>query len=194
MPTGERPQRQAGFGYLLLLFVMLFAGAALAAAGERWTSAMQHERETELLFRGLQIREGLGRYAGAVPEGSSNAWPQRLEDLLEDRRGPEPRYWLRQIYADPFDAQGEWQLLRDDQGGIRGVHSRARQPAQRRHALPGGVTVATAGVAAAGEHTPDKQAGAAPIRVGDWHFIAVRETRSAPRSPSTDGAAPRRNP
>jgi type II secretory pathway pseudopilin PulG len=173
MPTGERRhplRRQSGFSYLLLLFVLVLGGAALAAVGERWQLRAQQEREDELLSRGLEMREALQRYAAATPAGRPKL-PRSLDELLEDRRGPEPRHWLRQLYPDPGTGEADWQLLRDAEGGIVGLHSRSRRPALRRHGLP--VTIAPG--------------AAASPRVGDWQFLlAGREAAAG----TTEGGAP----
>lgn len=139
---------------LLLIFLVAIAGAGLARLGESWPLQMQREREAELLFRGQQFRAALQAYQAASPPGGPDL-PATLEELLEDRRAVPPRHWLRQIYADPFTGLPDWQLLRDAQGGITGLHSRSRQPARRIHDLPVPVQAA---------------AGSEPT-VGDWRFV-----------------------
>jgi len=150
MRTGER--RPRGFTYLWLLFALVLGGAMLASAGQAWQTRAQRERETELLWRGLQIRDALQRYASA-----GGNWPLALSDLLQDQRQAAPRHWLRTLYIDPFTGQADWVLLRDATGGIFGVASRSRQRALRQHGLP-------EGVAPPESTTPS---------VGDWRFIAV---------------------
>lgn len=158
MPTGERPQGRAapspafagerprrrcmrrappgrGFTYLVLLFMIALGGAALGAIGTQWQAAAQRERETELLFRGRQIAQALGRYAAATPPGQPRA-PLSLDELLEDRRSDPPRHHLRRLYADPFTGLPDWQTITDSRGRILGLHSRATQRAWRRHDLP----------------------------------------------------------
>lgn len=175
MPTGERPghtseggpqrarqQRRSpasrcrGFTYLVLLFMIALGGATLGALGTQWQAAAQRERETELLFRGRQIAQALGRYAAATPPGQPRA-PLRLDELLEDRRSDPPRHHLRRLYADPFTGRPDWQPLTDDKGRIVGLHSRATQRAWRRHDLPESVQVPA----------PTQ---AAPT-VADWRFM-----------------------
>ncbi len=165
MPTGKRPAQ--GTTYLLLLFVLAIGGAGLATLGQRWQTLAQRERETELLWRGLQLRDAIERYIAASPPGTPGL-PTSLQDLLDDRRQAVPRHWLRQIYIDPCTGAADWVLLRHPQGGIQGVASRSTRPALRRHGLPAGVTVV----------------GAALPRVGDWQFKTVYEpppkTRTTP--------------
>ena len=145
MPTGERPRRplrrpppQRGFTWLLLLFGLAMAGAGLATLGTQWQQAAQREREAELLFRGLQLRDALQRYQAQTPTGQP-ALPRALDDLLTDRRWPEPRHHLRRLWADPFTGAADWVLLHAADGGIVGLHSRADRPLLRRTGLPAGV-------------------------------------------------------
>ncbi len=110
MRTGRpKPGRSRGFTYLWLLFVMALGGVALAALGQRQQSLQQREREAELRFRGEAIAKALASYARATPPGA-NPLPQRLEDLLEDRRSGSTRRHLRRLYADPFTGRADWAL------------------------------------------------------------------------------------
>lgn len=170
MPIGERPHAapRRGFTYLVLLFMLAIGAAGLGALATQWQAATQREREAELLFRGSQMAQALGRYAAATPPGLPRA-PQALEELLEDRRSTPPRRHLRRLYADPFSGQPDWLLLRDARGGIVGLHSRATQRAWRRHGLP--------------VPTPPRQ----PASVGDWLFMTEAGPQAAPAQPP-DGA------
>ena len=206
MPTGERPPRARprrrapqGFTYGLLLFSVALMGAALAGLGTQWQVAAQREREAELLFRGLQIRDALQRFHALTPAGA-RPLPLALDELLADDRGLEPRFHLRRLYADPFSGQADWALLRLADGGIVGVHSRSQRTALRQHDLPAislaavpapaapagpAGTAGTAGTAAIAvqgipwapprppgieDPTLTAESAAAPLRVGDWQF------------------------
>lgn len=183
MPTGSRLQRAApcrrrppllprGFTYLVLLFGLAIGGAALAALGTQWQQAAQRERETELLFRGLQLRDALQRFHDQTPDGQP-ALPQTLDELLTDARRSEPRHHLRQLYPDPFTGQADWVLLRAADGGITGLHSQSTRTLLRRHGLPTGVDTSAPGVP---DGTPPPSA-----RASDWHFaIAVRRPPTRP--------------
>lgn len=133
--AGARRHPRRGFTYLALLFAVAVAGAALAALAPRWQRAAEREREAEWLFRGRQIADALTLYARHSPAGSARR-PQQLEQLLQDRRHDPPLQHLRRLYADPFTGASDWVLLRDADGGIRGLHSRSSQPLLR-VALPG---------------------------------------------------------
>ncbi len=176
MPIGEgRPPRR-GFTYLLLLFGLAIGSAGLATLGPQWQQAAQREREAELLFRGLQLRDALQRFHDQAPDGQ-HAWPRTLDELLSDQRRPEPRHHLRQLFADPFTGRADWVLLRDAEGGIRGVHSRSERPLLRRAGLPAGVS--TPGLAT----TTDGSTTSTPVLAQDWHFAIQpghTRTRTAP--------------
>lgn len=179
MPIGERSRRPAsqpaslqrppprrGFSYLLLLFSLAIAGAGLATLGTQWQQAARREREAELLFRGLQLRDALQRFHDQAPDGQP-LLPQTLDDLLTDQRRPEPRHHLRQAWPDPFTGTADWVLLRSADGGIVGLHSRSERPLLRRADLPVGVSA------------PALASPTSPARAMDWHFTIQ------PRSPQT---------
>lgn len=131
MRTGERPphaRAARGFGYLGLLFFIALTAASLAALGQRWSVAAQRERERELVFRGQAIVRAIESYAAATP--GRPAYPQSLDDLLEDRRSLRPRHHLRQRYADPFTGEPDWELIPAPPPavGFLGVRSRSDRP------------------------------------------------------------------
>lgn len=118
-----RPAR--GFTYLWLLFAVAVGGAALAVAATQWRTAMQREKERELLFRGEAIARAIASYAAATPAGAPR-WPANFDQLMEDRRGPVVRRHLRRLYTDPFTGQADWVLLGQQGTELRGVKSRAQ--------------------------------------------------------------------
>lgn len=174
MPTGDRPMAAPprrrppprGFTYLVLLFGLAIGGAALATLGTQWQLAAQRERETELLFRGLQLRDALQRFHDQTPDGQPRL-PQTLDDLLTDTRRPQPRHHLRQLYADPFTGQADWVLLRAPDGGITGLHSQSTR-ALLRQPTPPGVLPA-----------PGRTA---PWQARDWRFQIEVRRAAAPRT------------
>ena len=124
--TGGGCATQGGFTYLMLLWWVALAGVMLMALGQSWSMQARRERETELIHRGEAIRVAIEAYVSVpVGEGVSRL-PNKLEDLLEDRRSGELRRHLRQLWRDPLTRGGEWGLVRDA-GGISGVHSLSRQ-------------------------------------------------------------------
>lgn len=120
-PRCER--RQRGITYIALLIAIALFGAGLGLAGSIWSTDAKREREVELLFVGEQFRRAIASYYGEAPAGQPNRFPQKLEDLVQDRRWPTMRRHLRKIYLDPMTGTREWGLVRAPDAGIRGVNS-----------------------------------------------------------------------
>lgn len=120
MVRGER-----GFTYLGVLFLIALMGTALLGTGHLWSGASQRARERELLWVGTQYAQALRRYYEHSPD--VRQYPQRLDELLEDHRGPVPQRHLRRLYPDPVTRSAEWGLLRGIDGRIIGVHSLSRE-------------------------------------------------------------------
>ena len=112
-----------GFTFIGLLIAIAVLGIALAGTGVVWHLEARRDKEQELLFAGEQIRAAIDRYRDASP-GAEKQYPERLEDLLQDRRFPMPVRHLRRLYRDPMSAEGAWGLIRE-QGRIIGVVSEA---------------------------------------------------------------------
>ena len=151
----NRRAHQRGVSYLALLLAVAITNGALAAGATVWSHWQRRERETQLLWAGDQIRRAIVAYAQAAAE-RDGGFPLSLQDLLLDPRTPARRRFLRQIYEDPMARNTEWGLIRNPQGQLVGVYSRA------------------SGV-------PVKQARFAPLyadfegakRYADWRFAAV---------------------
>lgn len=144
---------QRGFTYLGALFLVVLMGAALAGAGQLWSLASQRVRERELLWVGTQYAQALRRYYESSP--GVKQYPQRLDELLEDHRGPTPRRHLRRLYPDPVARSGEWGLLRGIDGRIVGVHSLSRERPLKQGRFP-----------------PRWSAFDGMESYADWHFVA----------------------
>lgn len=113
--------REAGFTYLSALFLIMVLGLAAGAAGKYWSFDAQREREEELIFRGREIRAAIERYYFESPGAKS--YPRSLEDLVNDKRYPVTKRYLRKIYADPVTGQADWVTIKAPDGGIMGVRS-----------------------------------------------------------------------
>jgi type II secretory pathway pseudopilin PulG len=105
------------------LLAVAIAGIAMTAANHYWSTIIQRERETELLYRGNRIREAIGAYYENPPEGQSKQFPRAIGDLLKDSRFPQTRRHLRKWYPDPLPGTDDWVLIREAGGRIKGVHS-----------------------------------------------------------------------
>ncbi len=96
----------------------------MAAIGTLWHTAVQREKEAELLFVGDQYRRAIERFLSTpLPAGQVRRLPQSLDELLLDPRFPQTVRHLRRLYPDPMTGEAAWGLLKDAQGGIAGVHS-----------------------------------------------------------------------
>lgn len=127
MRAGEQARRlrapagdAGGFTYIGLLWWVAISGVMLAALGQQWRMEGRRERETEMVFRARQIQAAIRSYQAASTD-VGNSLPERLEDLIEDRRGPKPRRHLRRLWNDPVSGK-PWGELRAE-GRIRGVYS-----------------------------------------------------------------------
>jgi type II secretory pathway pseudopilin PulG len=116
--------RQRGFTYLAVLFLVAAAGFGVATLAETWANARQREREAELLWIGNQFRQAIGLYYERSP-GTVRRYPEALEDLLEDRRFLTKERYLRRIYIDPVTGKADWDVISAPGGGIMGVKSRS---------------------------------------------------------------------
>jgi len=128
MPSGKARRglrrAQSGFGFVWTLLAVAALGVGLAAIGQLWSTQAQREREAELLLVGREFRAAITSYYVNSKAGAP-AYPVRLTDLLEDRRGPVLRRHLRKMYVDPITGREDWGLLTTPDGRIRGVHSRS---------------------------------------------------------------------
>lgn len=115
---GER-----GFTYLGALLLVAVSGAALAAFAGAWSHAREREKQAELRWVGGQFRQAIGLYYERSP--GVKRYPERLEDLVEDKRFLTTQRYLRRVYADPVTGKADWELIPAPAGGMMGVRSRA---------------------------------------------------------------------
>jgi type II secretory pathway pseudopilin PulG len=131
------PQFAAGFTYIGLLIAIVLMGVALSAVGTIWRTTAVHEREKELLYIGHTYQAAIGAYYN-----QGRQFPQELEDLVEDKRWPVPRHYLRHLYPDPMTGEVDWVLIRGDAvsggaGGITGIASKSMlKPLKKAGFLP----------------------------------------------------------
>jgi type II secretory pathway pseudopilin PulG len=74
----------------------------VAAAIPLWRTAIQREKEEELIFRGLQYAEGIRNF-----QRRFGRLPVRLEELVETK----PRC-MRQLWEDPITGKRDWVAIR----------------------------------------------------------------------------------
>lgn len=116
------PCGQSGFTYLWVLLTVALMGLGLASAVEVASTAVQRDKERQLISIGREFRAAIRRYYDAQIEAGRHMYPKTLEDLLKDPRVPGVRRHLRKIYVDPMTGRAEWGLLQVD-GRIVGVYS-----------------------------------------------------------------------
>lgn len=107
----------AGFTYIAALVMVIIIGIMHGIVGQSMKTVMKREREKELLFRGLQIRDAIERWnrKGVMPL-------LELNYLLKDPRSPTGERHLRRLYKDPVTGK-EWKVLKDPNLGVYGVAS-----------------------------------------------------------------------
>ena len=124
IPSGKLKaylNQSRGFTYIGLLLLIAIAGISLSAAGMSWQYQVKSEKERQLLFAGRQLSNAIKSYF----ESSNSAvkvYPQTLNELLLDKRAPNIKRHLRQIYPDPMTGKPYWGLIKQ-QGRIVGVYS-----------------------------------------------------------------------
>lgn len=120
--TSPRRHRMQGFTYIAVLVALLLLGLASQGVMQYASHQAQREREAQLLTVGQAYVAAIGAYYESSP-GTVKRWPQRLDDLLDDRRQVVLRRHLRELYPDPVTRGMRWELIRAPDGGIQGVYS-----------------------------------------------------------------------
>ncbi len=128
----------SGFTYVGALILVIVTGIAISAASTYWSTTVRREKEAELLFRGDQIRKAIKSYYESPPPGHAKFYPQSLKDLLRDPRYMKVVRHLRKIYRDPMTEDGQWGLVLDSKGGIKGVFSKSKQEPIKTDNFPSG--------------------------------------------------------
>lgn len=123
--SGSSRSNQQGFTFLTVMFSIVLIGTMIGTAARQLATVAKREKEAELLFRGQAIRRGIELYYRTSRAGFSQ-YPRSLEDLIKDPGSPGTRRYLRKLYADPVTG-GEWVLLRDGSGRVKGVRSASEE-------------------------------------------------------------------
>ena len=105
---GQSGHGENGYNLVVLIVAITVMNILVAASLPLWSSAIQRDKEEELIFRGLQYAEAI-----RVFQNKQSRLPVRLEELIE----AEPRA-IRQLWKDPMTEDGKWQLIfQNMQGG-----------------------------------------------------------------------------
>jgi len=124
-----------GFTYPAALAMILVTSISLMGVQKYWSTTMRREREKALLFNGGQIYNAIESYYRAGNQ-KIGTFPRALKDLLRDPRFGVIKRHLRRIYPDPMTVDGQWQLVLDGQGNIRGVFSRSLARPLKQNGFP----------------------------------------------------------
>jgi type II secretory pathway pseudopilin PulG len=92
---------EAGFSLVAAFASIAIMTIMMGVAVPSWRYVMQNAREEELIFRGGQIADAIGRYQ----KKHGNAPPVSLEVLVKGK-------FLRKAYKDPMTEKGQWRFIR----------------------------------------------------------------------------------
>jgi type II secretory pathway pseudopilin PulG len=115
-----------GFTYPAALMLIVIVSFAAMAAHTQWQTTVKRDKEKELLFRGKQILSAVTSYYQQSP-GGSQQYPNSFGVLLKDNRFPAAKRHLRKIYKDPMTKDGNWGIVYDGRGNIKGVFSKSKE-------------------------------------------------------------------
>ena len=124
-----------GFTYPAALMLVVVVSVSLMTAHTQWQTTVKRDKEKELLFRGDQILTAITSYYEASP-GGSGQYPDSFAVLLKDNRFPAPKRHLRKHYKDPMTEHGEWAIVYDGKGDIKGVYSHSKDPPLKTGGFP----------------------------------------------------------
>jgi len=137
-----RGSGQAGYNLVMLIVLVAVLSVLVAAALPAWSTAIQREKEEELIFRGLQYAEAI-----RVFQQRFGRPPVRLEELIE----VEPRS-IRRLWEDPVTGEAEWGLIfAGQQPGQPPVGQREGEDEQGRELGGGGLQGVVGGRTTSGE-------------------------------------------
>jgi len=120
--------RQAGYALIVILLFAALVLVSLSAAVPSVLTQGQREKEAELIFRGEQYKQAIGRYYRKF-----GRYPLKIEDLLETNK----LAFLRREYPDPMTPDGKWRLIRIGPTGELIGSAHERQPQGRPDATSG---------------------------------------------------------
>ena len=122
----------AGFTYIAALVMVVIVGIMIAQGAQTWSMRMKRERETELIFRGTQVRDALRLWYGfKVPapaaDGTVAVLPQptisprgnlpELKTLLNGSDSAAKVHFLRpsnmKVHDPATGKELDWELFKD---------------------------------------------------------------------------------
>ena len=136
-PAKQRRASQHGYAMAALLVAMSVMAVMMTVAVPVWRTAMQREREAELVFRGEQYARAIALFQRKY----ANALPPSTDVLINEK-------FLRKKYKDPITG-GEFQLL-------------SSASLQATTGVRGGQQAGARGGTASGLGTPGRETGGVP--------------------------------
>ena len=109
-----------GIALVSLLVALFVLGLATQRVAFVLSDRAERDREQSALMLGQLYALAIKSYYEASP-GTVKQYPQRLDDLLEDKRYVYVKRHLRKPYKDPLTQDADFGLLLDDTGRIKGV-------------------------------------------------------------------------
>jgi type II secretory pathway pseudopilin PulG len=123
-----------------LLALVTLTGAAASSVLVAWSAQAQREREAQLLWVARAYLDAIDRYYEASP-GTAKRYPPEVSALLHDDRFFQTRRHLRQAYVDPMTRADDWDWVRAEDGGLRGLRSRSDRALFKHSGFPAWVKV-----------------------------------------------------
>lgn len=158
-----------GFTYLMTLMLVVIMGIMLGMVGQSWRTVMKREREEELIYRGVQIRDAIKDWNDK--DNKKNPPPTKLNELkqlVQDNRVVSGKRRLRREYKDPITGK-DFNLIMDPLLGIVGVASTSSDKPLKTGGFPDDLKDLT-----------EKQ------KYSDWKFIYQQnKPGTQPKSPAT---------
>ncbi len=124
-----------GFSLVFALMLVVLLGIFSVAGARSYTKASRRAAEDELLFRGRQYADAIGRYHRF--QGRMQ-YPTSLEALLKDPRTPATVRHLRKLYADPVTGE-PFETIKTREGWIVGVRSTSERKPEKDANFPSGL-------------------------------------------------------
>lgn len=123
--TGPRIMNgEKGFTYPAALLLIIIVSISLMVVQQQWSTVMKRDREKELFFRAEQLVSAVGSFYQSSPQGSQQ-YPGNLKVLLKDNRFQVAKRHLRKLFKDPMTKDGDWGIVYDGKGNIKGFFSRS---------------------------------------------------------------------
>jgi general secretion pathway protein G len=101
-PQSAIRNSQGGFTLVGALTILAVLAIFLTLSVPLWTRVKQRDNEKELIFRGKEYTEAIGRYLAKF-----GTYPNDLDTLVKLKM-------IRKLYKDPMTKSGKWKVLHPD--------------------------------------------------------------------------------